>query len=149
MQNKFSPSPRVPVVLAVPTLLKSANSKSHLRLKANPWLWSPVKMKSKLHISNIQWNRVDIPIPKGRSQGHRKKQSERIKERPKSRTGIRYCSSKSIIWTTWRQDVLFKGLGQYHFFSLVSCGAHVIYLSLVVFLAIYSQKLSSPSCQSM
>jgi hypothetical protein len=28
---------------------------------------SPCKLKNKLHISNIQWHRVNIPIPKGRN----------------------------------------------------------------------------------
>jgi hypothetical protein len=67
MENSFSPSPRVPHVLTVPTLFKSPHSKTLLRPKAISWVWAPVKSERKFHTSKIQWHIVNTTIAKGRN----------------------------------------------------------------------------------
>jgi hypothetical protein len=62
MQNAFSPSLRVSIVLRILTLFKSSGLTSPLRLKAT-LSCAPYKVKKEV-ISNIQWYRVDIPILK-------------------------------------------------------------------------------------
>lgn len=63
--NACNPCLRVSAVFTGPALLKSPGPESPLRLKANWQLGAPVKIKRKLNIANIQWQRETFTLQKG------------------------------------------------------------------------------------